>query len=224
MILVAWADYLQTGNTNLLAKYYTTLQKDSFTWAATGNGLMRGFPDFAMQTNADLVDWPAADRDGFVMKRDNYLNWTNSVNNAFYFHCLQIMANIATAIGRTNDATSYATDAEQVYKIYNSTFWNVDSQSYVDGVGTTDSSAHANFFPLAFGLVPASNRLAVINYLHSRITAHGGMPPSVYGAQFLLDGLFQAGDTDTALGLMTTNGPRSWMNMINIGSTLTAEA
>ena len=34
----------------------------------------------------------------------------------------------------------------------------------------------------------------------------------------------QPGDTDTALGLMTTNGSRSWMNMINIGSTLTGEA
>ena len=50
------------------------------------------------------------------------------------------------------------------------------------------------------------------------------MPPSVYGAQYLLEGLFQNNDADTALGLMTTNGPRSWMNMINIGSTLTAEA
>jgi len=50
------------------------------------------------------------------------------------------------------------------------------------------------------------------------------MPCSVYGAQYLLDGLFQAGDADTALDLMATNGPRSWMNMINLSSTLTTEA
>jgi hypothetical protein len=50
------------------------------------------------------------------------------------------------------------------------------------------------------------------------------MPCSVYGAQYLLEALFKAGDADTALGLMTTNGPRGWLNMINLGSTLTTEA
>jgi hypothetical protein len=50
------------------------------------------------------------------------------------------------------------------------------------------------------------------------------MPAAVYGAQYLLEALFQSGDADTALGLMTTNSSRSWLNMINLGSTLTDEA
>jgi hypothetical protein len=50
------------------------------------------------------------------------------------------------------------------------------------------------------------------------------MPCSVYGAQYLLEALFEADDADTALSLMTTNGPRGWMNMIHLGSTLTTEA
>jgi hypothetical protein len=170
------------------------------------------------------VDWPANDRDGFVIKNGRYLNWTNSVNNAFYYRSLQIMANIATVIGQTHDATGYHAMATQVYNSYNATFWNSSSECYVDGVGTTHASAHANFFPLAFGLVPASRQAAVVHYLHSRIAANGGMPCSVYGAQYLLEALFAAGDADTALGLMTTNGPRGWLNMINLGSTLTTEA
>ena len=222
MIFFAWADYLQTGNTDLLNAYYDALKPDTFTWAATGNGLMVGFPNFAQTTNSDIVDWPAADRDGFVISSGSYLNWTNSVNNAFYYRCLQIMANMASVIGRTNDATNYTAMAAQVYTNYNVTFWN--GSSYIDGVGTTHSSAHANFFPLAFGLVPASNQTAVVNYLHSRIAANSGMPPSVYGAQYFLEALFNAGDGGTALGLMTTNGPRGWLNMINLGSTLTDEA
>lgn len=224
MIMIAWADYLQTGDTTLLYKCYPVLQEDTLTWAATGDGLIRGFPNFPLATNSDLVDWPTSDRDGFVVNSGSYLNWTNSVNNAFYYHCLQIMVNIATLIGRTNDAVTYAADANQIYKVYNSTFWNAGSQSYVDGVGTSHSAAHANFFPLVFGLVPPGNQAAVVNYIHSRIAANGGMPPSVYGAQYMLEALFQAGDADTALDLMITNGPRSWMDMINIGSTLTDEA
>jgi hypothetical protein len=224
MIFIAWADYLQTGNTDLIYKYYDALKPDTFTWNATGSGLIRGCPNFPQTTNSDIVDWPAGDRDGFVINSGSYLNWTNSVNNAFYYRGLQIMANIATVIGRTNDATNYIATAAQVYNSYNATFWNNGSQRYVDGVGTTHSAAHANFFPLAFGLVPTNNQTAVVNYLHSRIAAANGMPPSVYGAQYLLEALFQSGDADTALGLITTNGSRSWLNMINIGSTLTAEA
>lgn len=224
MIMVAWADYLQTGNTTLLNKYYSVLQEDSLTWAATGSGLMKGFPNFPLSTNSDVVDWPTSDRDGFVVGSGSYLNWTNSVNNAFYYHCLQLMANIAMVIGRTNDAATYTADANEVYNAYNSTFWNSNAQCYVDGVGTSHSAAHANFFPLVFGLAPPGNEAAVVNYIHSRIAADGGMPPSVYGAQYMLEALFKAGDADTALGLMTTNGPRSWMDMIDIGSTLTDEA
>jgi alpha-L-rhamnosidase len=224
MIFMAWADYLQTGNTNLIFRYYDALKPDLFTWAVTGNGLMKGFPNFPQSTNSDVIDWPPEDRDGFVIKDRHYLNWTNSVNNAFYYRSLQIMAKIATVTGHEDDATNYTSLAARVYQSYNATFWNSNSQSYVDGVGTTHSSAHANFFPLAFGLVPADRRAAVVHYLHSRIAAHNGMPASVYGAQYLLEALFQSGDTDTALDLMTTNGPRGWLNMINMGSTLTTEA
>ncbi|HZV34751.1 MAG TPA: alpha-L-rhamnosidase C-terminal domain-containing protein, partial [Verrucomicrobiae bacterium] len=223
-IFMAWADYLQTGNTNLIARYYPKLQFDSFIWAATDNGLMKGFPNFQQRTNSDVVDWPPSDRDGFVIKSGGYLNWTNSVNNAFYFRTLQIMSNIAAVLGRTNDAMTYEAKTKQVYAAYNSIFWNNASQCYVDGVGTSHASAHANFFPLAFGLVPADRQAAVLNFLHSRIAANSGMPCSVYGAQYFLEALFEAGDADTALGLMTTNGPRGWLNMLAIGSTITTEA
>jgi hypothetical protein len=75
-----------------------------------------------------------------------------------------------------------------------------------------------------FGLVPADRQPAVVNFLHARIAAHDGMPCSVYGAQYLLEALFEAGDADTALGLLTTNNSRGWMNMIHLGSTITTEA
>ena len=224
-IMMAWADYLQTGNTNLLSNYYDALKPDTFTWTTT-NGLMAGFPGFPQVWGSisDLVDYPtAADRDGFVITSGSYSNRVSSVNNAFYYHCLQIMGNIATVIGRTNDATDYAAMVAQVYTNYNATFWNSSWFRYIDGIGTADSAAHANFFPLDFGLVPDTNQAAVLNYIHFRIAANNAIPTGVYGAQYLLEALFQQGDADTALGLMTTNNSRSWMNMISSGSTLTTE-
>ena len=223
-IFMAWADYIQTGNTNLLNKYYTTLQADSFTWAATSCGLMKGFPGYPQTTNSDVVDWPTNDRDGFLILRGNYRNCTNSVVNAFYYHGLRLMASIAEVLGHTDDAAAYTTCADQVYAAYNATFWDNARQCYVDGVGADHASAHANFFPLAFGLVPADRQAPVIDFIHSRIAANNGMPCSVYGAQYLMEAMFNAGDADTALSLMTTNGPRGWLNMINFGSTITTEA
>lgn len=224
MIFIAWADYLQTGNTDMLYAYYDALKPYMFLYRAGANGLMQGFPNFPQTTNSDIVDWPAGDRDGFVINSGSYLNKTNTVVNSFYYRCLQTMANIATVIGETNDAATFNADAAQVYNSFNAVLWNSASQNYRDGLGTNHSAAHANFFPLAFGLVPASNQTAVLNYIHSRITADNGMPPSVYGAQYLLQALFQVNDADTALGLMTTNGTRGWLNMLAIGSTVTAEA
>jgi len=222
-IFMAWADYLQTGDTNLLVRHYPELQADSLSWAADG-ALMKGFPGFPQTTNSDVVDWPGCDRDGFIIKQNHYLNWTNAVNNAFYYRSLQLLSGIACVLGRTGDATDYAAKAGKVYAAYNSTFWDNTAKCYVDGVGTSHASAHANFFPLAFGLVPPAREAAVVKFIHSRIAANDGMPCSVYGAQYLMEGLFAADDADTALDLMCTNGVRGWLNMLAIGSTITTEA
>lgn len=223
-IFMAWADYLQTGDTNLVHRYYQELQADTFATTTPEGSLMRGFPNFPQTKNCDVVDWPPDDRDGFVTGKGQQLNWTNSVNNAFYYRSLQLMAGMATALGNSNDAASYAARAGRVYDSYNAALWSDAQQCYMDGVGIEHASAHGNFFALAFGLVPPGRQPAVIEFLHSRITANGGMPCSVYGAQYFLESLFAAGDANTALDLMTTNGPRGWLNMINLGSTLTTEA
>jgi hypothetical protein len=226
LILAAWADYQQTGDPYLMTKYYGFLTNNCMMLASAGpDGLLQSTPESDPLTLAgDIIDWFRISGDG-VGNIDGYVaEATNAVINAFYYRCLTIMANAAGLTGHAADAANFAARAGQVYSNYNNEFWNSNSQSYLDGEGTAHSSADANFFPLAFGLVPATNQTATINYLHSRIAANGAMPAGVYGAQYLLEGMFLAGDADAALALMTTNTTRSWMNMINIGSTITCEA
>ena len=90
---------------------------------------------------------------------------------------------------------------------------------YVDGIGTDHASLHANMMPLAFGLVPEEHLESVVNHVKSR-----GMACSVYGAQFLMDGLYNAGEEDYALELLASQAKRSWYNMIRVGSTISLEA
>ncbi|HEY1786822.1 MAG TPA: DUF642 domain-containing protein [Verrucomicrobiae bacterium] len=226
LIFAAWADYLQTSDPYLITKYYSFLTNNCMMLTSAGpDGLVQSTPESNTSTAAgDIIDWFRISGDG-VGNIDGYqAEATNAVINAYYYRCLTIMTNVARVTGHAADVANFASLASQVYSNYNNDFWNSGSQSYIDGEGTTHSSVDANFFPLVFGLVPATNQTAVINYVHARIAANGGMPACVYGAQFLLEGLFLAGDADTALMLITTNSTRSWMDMINIGSTLTDEA
>ena len=51
------------------------------------------------------------------------------------------------------------------------------------------------------------------------------MACSVYGAQYLLQALYGAGEAEAALELMTAEHDRSWLHMLNtLGSTITLEA
>jgi hypothetical protein len=225
LVFAAWADYQQTGDPYLLTKYYGFLTNSCLMLPNAGpDGLLLSYPETGNTASGDIIDWYRIGSDG-TSDIDGYVaGATNAVINAFYYRCLTLMTNIAQLTGHAADVTNFAARAVQVYSNYNRSFWNSSALSYVDGESTTHASAPANYFPLAFGLVPASAQTSVVNFLHTRIAANNGIPPGVYGAQYLLEGLFLAGDAEVALGLMTTNGPRGWLNMINIGSTLTDEA
>jgi alpha-L-rhamnosidase len=225
MIFVAWADYQQTGDPYLMTKYYGFLtNKCMLSGNVRANGLVWSYPVTGNTASGDVIDWYRNSGDG-TGNVDGYVaEGTNAVINAFYYRCLTIMTSIAQLTGHPADAANFAARASLVYNSYSNVFWNSGSQSYIDGQGTSHSSTDANFFPLAFGLVPVNSQAATVKYIHSRIAALGAMPAGVYGAQYLLEGLFLTGDADTALELMITNNTRSWMNMINTGSTITDEA
>ena len=161
----------------------------------------------------DLVDWPPVERDGYEMKP------VNTVVNAFHALALQRMAQIARVLNHPDDAADFDTAAKQTIDSLNEKLFDSETGLYVDGEGSSHSSAHANFFPLAFGLVPPERQEKIAAYLAGR-----GMPCSVYGAQFLLEALFDHGQADAALALMTADGDRSWSHMIDEGLTMTSEA
>jgi alpha-L-rhamnosidase len=207
-VMMAWADWMYTGNTESLAQQYALLKKektlDSYLDA---DGLLN------TASLRDIVDWPAGERDSYV------LTGVNTVVNSFWCHILGLMADMATALGNASDATHYRTLQATAVAALNAKLSDATTGLYVDGQTTTHSSLHANMFPLAFGLVPANRVARVLAFVKSR-----GMACSVYGAQYLLESLYQAGDPDAALTLLTATTDRSWQNMIKVGSTITLEA
>ncbi len=235
--LMFYADYMYTGNTELIKRYYDSLKHKTLTELSREDGLISvenvtpefmkslGFKDPDVKLR-DIVDWPPAkkdtgwklateegERDGFVFKP------INTVVNAFYYRNLQIMAEFAELMDRPDEAADYYFRAAQVKRAFNQVLLDSVNGIYRDGEDTDHDSLHSNMLPLAFGLVPEKVRASVVNFIKSR-----GMACSVYGAQYLLDGLYKAGAADYALELMTSTGDRSWWNMIRNGSTITLEA
>jgi len=207
-IMMAWADWMYTGNLDSLTKQYAGLkQNKTLESYANADGLLD------TGSLMDIVDWPEGERDGYV------LTPVNTVVNAFWCYSLGLMADMADALGKTSDATRYRDMAATATAALNAKLWNASTGLYVDGQTTTHSSLHANMFPVAFGLVPADRQAKVVTFVQSR-----GMACSVYGAQYLLEALYRAGQPTAALALLTATGDRGWLNMLNVGSTITLEA
>lgn len=232
--LLIYADYMYTGNTELIERYYEPLKHKSLFELSNEDGLITstkvdkefmrklGFPEGYRKPLTDIVDWPSknfagsktkGERDGFVFKP------YSTVINAFFYENMKIMAEFAKLLGKTQEALDFEYRAAKAKKAVNEQMFDKEKGIYVDGIGTDHSSLHANMMPLAFDIVPEEHYQSVVDFVKSR-----GMACSVYGAQFLMDGLYNVGEEDYALELLASKAKRSWYNMIRSGSTISLEA
>ena len=217
-VLMAWVDYLYSGCDASIRTHYDTLVGRLMLDRRREDGLFLGANRGPIR---DIIDWPAAERDGYDMQP-----LVKTVTSAFHAHSLELMARIATALDKPDDAARFTKMHEETKAAIRSQLFDAERGVFIDGIDhetgerSTHASLHANMFPLAFGLVGEDDMATVVAHIRSR-----GMACSVYGAQFLLDGLYDAGEAEYALELLTATHDRSWAHMIyNVGSTITLEA
>ena len=211
MVFMAHADWMHTGDDDWIAKRYKALKSKTLFNRVGPDGLVRS--NDKQRKRDDIVDWPKAERDGFAFTK------VNTVVNAFYLAAMNKMADMARAIGKDDEANEIEKRVKQTLTKFQNRLFDSKNGIYRDGVGTAHSSHHANLFPLAFGLVPTKDRKSVVDWLSSR-----DMRCSVYGAQYLLEGLFQNGAEEKALQLMIADNDRSWRHMVESDTTITWEA
>jgi hypothetical protein len=233
-VMIARNDYLYTGDSRSLKENYDILKARTLLSLREKNGLISA--STGLQTDnfkqsihfkdniRDIVDWPhtgilglnkkeGGEADGFVFT--DY----NVVTNAYHYEALKLMSQIAKALHLDNEFVFFDNETKRFKELYNKMFFNKRLGYYTDGVGESHASLHGNMFPLAFGLVADNQKESVLKFIRSR-----GMACSVYGAQFLLDALYEANDADYALKMLTKTDDRGWYNMIRAGSTVSLEA
>ncbi|PYE87293.1 family 78 glycoside hydrolase catalytic domain [Phyllobacterium leguminum] len=229
LIFMVWADYQATGDKDYLAEIFDRLKIYTLFWFVDDTGLVnttnKALADnFARRTKADyledIVDWPQGERDGYDMRP------YNTVVNAFVHAGFVLMAAMADELGRPRDANTLRGTAEKLRLKIQEKLIDRQRGIFVDGLGSTHAAAHSTFFPLAFDLVPPEQVNASLAHIETRIAAHGGgFPCSVYGAQYLLEGLFRHGAGHIALPLMLNRTERGWLHMMDkYDATVTHEA
>ncbi len=239
--LMFYQDYMYTGNTELIEKYYEPLKHKTLMELEIEEGLIStksprltgafmdklGFADTTQQVR-DIVDWPPAQKDtGWKLpkdwqqgERDGFVFMpVNTVINSFYYQNMKIMAEFARILNKPEEELDFELRAAKAKKAINEKLFVKEGGYYRDGIGTDHGSVHANMMPLAFDIVPETHKKSVAAYLKTR-----GMGCSVYGAQILMEAVYNGGDADYALDLMTATHDRSWYNMIKVGSTISMEA
>lgn len=235
--LMMHADYMYTGNTEMIKAFYENVKHKSLMDLLGEHGLITstkvtdkimkklGFSNPEVKLK-DITDWPPAkkdtqwkialdegERDGFIFRPYNTL-----INNLYYRNLI-IMAEFADILGKTNDKLRFLEAAAIAKKSINELMFDENTGAYVDGIGTDHSSLHSNMFAVAMGVVPDERVKSVVDFIKSR-----GMACSVYGAQYLMEALYKGGEDEYALQLLTATHDRSWYNMIKAGSTVTLEA
>jgi hypothetical protein len=211
MVFMAHADWMHTGDADWLRPRYEALKKKLLIERAGDDGLIRS--NKQQQQKTDIVDWPKTERDGYVFKE------INTVVNAFHLAAISKMADIARAVGKEDEAKEYETRFRSTHARFQELLYIPEKHAYRDGIGTDHTSSHASLFPLAFDLVPESDRNAVAGFLAQR-----GMRCSVYAAQYLMEALFRNGHDKEAMQLILADGDRSWKHMVNSGTTISWEA
>ncbi len=211
MVFMAHAEWMYSGDNDWMKHRYESLKAKTLFHRSGEDGLVRsGKQD---QQKHDIVDWPQKERDGFVFTE------INTVVNAFHIEALKRMAVMARAIGKGDEADAFDARVKLAKASFQKTLFDESAGIYRDGIGTDHSSIHANFFPLAFDLVPDDKIEGVLAWLNQK-----NMACSPYAAQYFMEALFQNESDDKALDLITADGDRSWKHMVDSGTTISWEA
>lgn len=205
-VILPWTLYRRYGDTAVIEENWRPMQR-WLDYVADAN------PDsiWRNRRGLDLGDWLSVDanpNDPADATTPKAL-----VATAFWAHCARLMAEMAGAIGHTDDAARYGRMRSSIEQAFVREFVQPDGK-----VGNDSQTGYS--LALHFGLVPAALRAGASARLAADIERRGKrLSTGFLGTPYLLDALADNGHEDLAIALLLQTKYPSWGHMIAQGAT-----
>ena len=218
----AWEYYLETGDRAFLGLAYERLKAVAdYAWRArdSATGLVTDLPGGKGAYRGGIIDWPPSMRYGY-----DTATTARTVVQALACADQELLACIANELGRTGDRELYQVRATELREALNQPLLRAPDGAYLDGLraGVVPSghvSQQANSVPLAFGLVPANRRAAVVAKV-KELQMRSGMETVLW----LMRALGESGEGEPLLALYTNPEWPGWARSLSLGATSTWES
>ncbi len=205
-VLAPWYVYERTGDLEFLAAQYDVMRKYV---AYLGTRAHNAIVDYG------LGDWfDIGPGDPGVSK----LTTAGVTGTAIYYQDLRVLQKTAALIGKNDESAEYAQKAESVKAAFNARFFDAARHIYDKGSQT------AQAMPLALGMVPDSERAAVLNALVADIRAHQNHTTSgEVGYHYAVEALLDGGRSDVLLDMLERTDAPSYGYILSQGATSLTE-
>jgi len=203
-VILPWTLWRKYGDTGAIDEMWEPMVR-WLDWIAANN------PDhiWRHKRGVDYGDWLAVD----AVKPGDETTPKDLIGTAFWAYDAALMAEMAAASGRPDEAVEYAALRERIGRAFEAEFIRSDGS-----IGNDSQTSHV--LPLRFGLVPDALRQASVERLAFDIARRGSkLSTGFLGTPYLLDALADNGREDVAVGLLLQTEFPSWGYMVSRGAT-----
>jgi len=167
------------------------------------------------------VEYMRARAPGYLYEREGYGDWIavqgspkKPIGAAYFYYSTSLLADMAAALGRDEDAAEYRLLAARIADAFNAAYLDRDTNDYPGGTQT------ASLIPLYFGITPPDRREAVLdNIVRDLHAADDHLTTGFLGTAYLLPLLTGVGQHDLAYRVATQRTYPSWGYMVEQGAT-----
>lgn len=222
--ILPWELYGQQGDTRILAEMYATqkaLVDYTGTWFAADKLSYRNPNNFMLGEYAAVM--PPGGLIAALRQQPN--GPIDATASAYYFHMLNLLADSAKLLGKSEDETKYRALAAKLREAYNARYWGAAGDYYKMPAPTKDFAQTPNILAVVFGLVPDGKAATVMRWLNDDIVRRGyHLGCGVYAGRYVMTLLADHGYVDTAYKVATRTDAPSWGFWIESGLSTMAEA
>ncbi len=201
-VLIPWSMYERYGDRDILAAHYADIREYiEYEIGRAPNGLH----------SSSLNDYLAPGYGG------NSPEDPTLAGTAYAYANVSAMAQIATVLGKDDDAGRYRTAAARIRDAFNAAFLRGDAYVTSADPGYRQTNS---LLPLAFDMVPPDKVDAVVARLVREIGVKGDhLDTGALGTKFLLTELTRRGHGDLAYRIATQRTYPSWGYWVDNGAT-----